>query len=211
MHESRVRHLELNLRHLGHRNALRAFDFVVAEMCTEKGFSRHSGAHYYYHCVDVAQDLLNNDITYEPCITAALLHDAEEDIKGVTNKMIAEMFGEEVAIYVGLLTKNQKLDYKIHENMVEYLKGVSKYVWTSLIKTADRKHNFSTLREATFEKRMRQAIETETYYIPAFKDWRNKYPRYSAYFFGAKTAIEPHLWAIKDYQAEIDRLTLKSK
>ncbi|MNE75779.1 hypothetical protein D3C80_1719690 [compost metagenome] len=95
--------------------------------------------------------------------------------------------------------------------MTEYLNGISRFVWTALIKTSDRKHNFSTLRDATPEKRMKQAIETETYFIPRFKEWRKQYPRYAPYFFGAKTSIEPHLWAIKEYQTEIERLSQQIK
>jgi GTP pyrophosphokinase len=206
MIESRELLLEGQLHVLGFDNALRALDLMRKEMCAEKGFTRHNGDHYYYHLVDVTQDLINHGIRYEPCIVAALLHDYMEDVPDITCRTIDASFGSEVALYVEALSKDPEKDYKDDTIMKHYLKNIGFCVWTSLIKASDRKHNFSTLRDATFEKRMRQAIETETYFIPVFKEWRNKFPRYAPYFFGAKTSIEPHLWAIKEYQAEIDRL-----
>jgi GTP pyrophosphokinase len=206
MVESRELLLEQQLSVLGFNDALRALDLMRKEMCAEKGFTRHNGEHYYYHLVDVTQDLINHGVRYEPCIVAALLHDYMEDVAGVTFRMIETLFGTEVAQYVYLLSKNPEIDYHNKENMIGYLQDIGDYLWTALIKTSDRKHNFSQLKDASFEKRMKQAIETETYFIPAFKEWRNKFPRYAPYFFGAKTSIEPHLWAIKEYHAEIERL-----
>lgn len=206
MVESRELLLEQQLSILGFDDALRALDLMRKEMCAEKGFTRHNGEHYYYHLVDVTQDLINHGIRYEPCIVAALLHDYMEDVEGVTYRMIETLFDSEIALYVEMLSKNPEKDYKDNVTMRTYLNNIGFSVWTSLIKTSDRKHNFSQLKDATLEKRMKQAIETETYFIPAFKEWRNKFPRYAPYFFGAKTSIEPHLWAIKEYQSEIDRL-----
>lgn len=206
MKESRILFLEDYLNKIGFKDALRALDLMKSEMCAEKGFKRHDGSHYYYHLVDVTQDLLNQGIRHEPCIVAALLHDWQEDVDYVSPQMIEAQFGSEVALYVDVLSKKPELDYKDEKVLKAYLALIGENVWTALIKVADRKHNFSTLRDATLAKRMKQAIETETYFIPAFKVWRKKFPRYAAHFYEAKTAIEPHLWAIKEYQAEIERL-----
>lgn len=204
--ESRVLFLEQSLSLLGYHNALRALDWMKEEMCAEKGFKRHNGAHYYYHLVDTTQDLLNHGIRDENIITACLLHDAIEDIEGVTYFMIMDKFNEDIAKMVQLVTKNPNLDYKDGVFLQVYLQAIMQNVGASLIKTADRKHNFSTLRDATPEKKLRQALETEEHFIPFFKECRNKYPRYASYFFSAKTAIEPHLWAIKEYHQEVQDL-----
>ncbi len=195
---SRVRQFEKDLTRLGHNSALKAFDLMVSEMCSEKGFSRHNGEHYYIHLVDVAQDLLNHGVLYEPCIIAALLHDYMEDVKGVTFKTVEFMFNSEVANIVDLLTKRGHLDYKEEDNMKNYLFDIGNNVWASLIKTSDRKHNFSTLKDATIEKRMKQAVETETHFIPAFREWRERYPRYINFFLSASKSIKPHLDSIKE-------------
>ena len=206
MNESRVRFLEGSLSTLGYNNALRAMDWMIEEMCSEKGFSRHNGTHYYYHLIDTTQDLFNHGIRNEDILTACLLHDAIEDIEGVTSMMIKDKFGESVAEMVRLVTKRKGINYKNHSNLVPYLDLISKNVGASLIKTADRKHNFGTLRDATPEKKLRQALETEQYFIPFFKECRNKYPRYASYFFSAKTSIEPHLWEIKEHCEEVEQL-----
>lgn len=206
MSESRTLFLEQTLTQKGMHKAIEALDLMKKEMCAERDFKRHNGDHYYYHLVDVTQDLLNHNITHEPCIIASLLHDYMEDVEGVTYKLIEQKFGVEVADIVYLLTKQKHLNYKDPVVMMQYLHAISGNVWATLIKAADRKHNFSTLKDATFEKRLRQANETDSLFIPFFKAMRKRYPRYAAFFFGAKTAIEPHLWAIKEYQAEIERL-----
>ena len=212
MRASRVRYLEKCLSILGYTDSLKAMDFIIEEMCAEKGFQRHDGSHYYYHLIDATQDLLNHGIREQNIITACLLHDAVEDIEWVSIKTIEEEYGHEVATMVDLVTKKPNLDYKGREQlMYEYLDKISRNVGASLIKTADRKHNFSTLKDATREKKLRQADETERLFMPFFKYCRKLYPRYANYFFSAKTAIEPHLWEIKERYAEVEELERKLK
>ena len=206
MKESRVKHLEFCLATLGFNKALKAMDFVIKEMCAEKGFKRHDGSHYYYHLIDATQDLFNHGIKDEDVLTACLLHDTVEDIEEVTIEMIESEFGFEVATMVELVTKKKHVNYKKASNMLIYLDRISKNVGASLIKTADRKHNFSTLKDATREKKIRQATETENLFIPFFKNCRKMYPRYASYFYSAKTAIEPHLWEIQEHYSEVERL-----
>ncbi len=206
MRASRVRYLEKCLSILGFTDSLKAMDFVIEEMCVEKGFQRHDGSHYYYHLIDATQDLLNHGVREQNILTACLLHDAVEDIEWVSIEMIEEAYGHEVATMVDLVTKKKDIDYKRSGNMHIYLDRISQNMGASLIKTADRKHNFSTLRDATREKKLRQADETEQLFMPFFKYCRKLYPRYANYFFSAKTAIEPHLWEIKERYAEVEKL-----
>lgn len=206
MRASRVRYLEQTLSILGYNDSLRALDFVVKEMCAEKGFKRHDGSHYYYHLSDATQDLLNHGVREQNIITACLLHDAVEDIEWVTIEDIEAEYGIEVATMVDLVTKKKHVDYKQSSNMYIYLDRISLSYGASLIKTADRKHNFSTLKDATKEKKLRQADETERLFIPFFKHCRKLYPRYANYFFSAKTSIEPHLWEIKEHYREVEAL-----
>lgn len=204
MQQSRVRHLEQTLVTLGYAKALSALHWMIAEMCKEKGFARHNGTHYYYHLVDTTQDLFNHGVRDEITLTACLLHDAIEDIPGVTYKMIEERFGREIADTVQGVTKLPNIDYKKDDNIkVYYLDYMLDHVRMCLIKAADRKHNFGTLRDATPEKKIRQAKETREFFIPFFKECRNRYPVYANYFFSVKTTIEPHLFEIEErYETE---------
>lgn len=206
MKESRVKHLEFCLSTLGFNKALKAMDFVIKEMCAEKDFKRHDGSHYYYHLIDATQDLLNHGVRDEITLVACLKHDAVEDIEWYTIEDVVKDDGEEVAKVVDLVTKKPHIDYKNVENMIAYLKAISQDWRASLIKTADRKHNFSTLRDATREKKLRQAHETKELFIPFFKVCRKLYPRYASYFYSAKTTIEPHLWEIEERYAEVEKL-----
>lgn len=206
MRASRIKYLEHCLSILNFDDSLRALDFVVEEMCAKKGFKRHDGSNYYYHLVDATQDLFNHGVREQSVLTACLLHDSVEDIEWFTIEEVERLFGKEVAIMVDLLTKKKGIDYKILSNLYAYLDAIAQHYGASLIKTADRKHNFSTLRHATRAKKLRQAYETEVAFIPFFKVCRKLYPRYANYFFSAKTAIEPHLLEIKERYEEVEAL-----
>jgi (p)ppGpp synthase/HD superfamily hydrolase len=198
--ESRYRQIESDLTKLGFNMSLKALDLMVKEMCSENGFKRYNGDNYYIHLIDVAQDLLNYVVREEDVITAALLHDYREDVSGVTIKMIEYMFNTRTAVLVDNVTKDPDAPegyYKGVGIIAHIVKAGSDY-GSALIKAGDRKNNFSKLKDAPIDKRLKQAIETETYYLPAFKEWRRKYPRYVNYFLSAQNSIIPHLDSIKE-------------
>jgi guanosine-3',5'-bis(diphosphate) 3'-pyrophosphohydrolase len=204
---SRVTHLEHQLSILGFTESLRALDLVLSEMNAENGFKRHDGFHYYYHLVDVAQILLNFGIKDQDIITAALLHDFVEDVKWATYEYVQDQFNARVADIVLLLTKKKGVDYKEDlDEMQRYLSGIAGRCESALIKTADRIHNFSSMLNSSKNHRMKQVKETRDFYIPFFKECRNRYVRYSNFFFFAKTTIEPILHEIDQSIAKTEEL-----
>ncbi len=186
--------------------SIEALELVCKEMSAEKGFTRDDGQDYYNHCIDVANTLISFDIRNEDAIVAALLHDIVEDVEGYSEKMIATLFGDNVAHLVSLVTKKPGLDYKQEDVIMDYLTAISRDPYAAAIKTADRMHNMTTLQEKTFEARHRKALETELYYMPFFKFCRKKYPRYENLFYAARTQIYPLIHEIKSFYAEILRL-----
>lgn len=201
---SRVKFLKMVLSVLGHKKALKALDLMIKEMCKEKGFSRHDGSHYYLHLVDVTMKIFNSGIRDEDILTTAILHDAIEDVDWITYDFIKLEFGKDVADDVLTLTKDPNIDYKKdHQALLEYLKKCFSKFSTAVVKAADRIHNFNTLGNATGEKQLRVALETEQNFFPLFKFARNEYPEHAAFFYQAKTEIEPHLLKIKEsYETE---------
>jgi len=196
---SRTKFLLQNLKVLRFDKALKASHLVINEMNIENGFARHDGSNYYHHLVDVAQTLLNFGVRDENIIVTALLHDYVEDVKGVTTKFIETLFNSEVAYMVDLLTKKKDVDYKDEKNMEEYLNGIFQSEGASLVKVADRLHNFSNMRESTsLAHKERQVNETEKFYISFFKKCRNEFVEYSNFFFHAKTVIEPIMYEMKE-------------
>lgn len=203
MSESRVRFFEQQISILGYEESLEALDWMM-EVMAAPAYARNDGSHYYNHLVDVAQDLLNHGIRDQDIITAALLHDAIEDVPGITNKMIDAKFNSRVTKMVDLVTKEPMVNYKKGDLIkVLYLDPILNNCGAALIKTADRKHNFSTLVGSDPEKKMRQVNETEKYFFPFFKEAMVRYPRFAPYFLSAKTAIKPHLMEIREHYEEV--------
>lgn len=185
--------------------AIKALDLVKEEMCVEKGFKRDNGTDYYNHCVDVANTLISFCIKDEDVICAALLHDIIEDVEGYREITITKMFNENVARLVMLVTKKEGIDYKQTDALKNYLREISTDANAAAIKASDRMHNMMTLEEKTFEARYRKAMETETYYLPFFKECRYMYPRYENLFYAARAEIEPLIYHIKSFYEELDK------
>lgn len=207
--EARVVQLQKDLMKLEMFESLQALNWMLRVMNANNGYSRKDGSNYYYHLVDATQDLINHGERDEVTITGTILHDAVEDIEGVTLEDIEKEYGREVAYVVSLVTKKKHIDYKNPENVRLMLVEILQDVRASKIKTADRKHNFSTLDATSASHEARQASETEQLFIPFFKEARKKYPEHSAYFHSAKTAIVPHLKRIKKAIAAEEKMKSK--
>ncbi|UGO50969.1 SpoT-like bifunctional (p)ppGpp [Bacillus phage vB_BanS_Nate] len=196
--ESRVIQLQMDLMNMGYKDSLKALNWMISIMNSGNGYKRHDGRHYYYHLVDATQDLINHGITDEITITACILHDSIEDVPYITYETIETLFGKEVADVVQGVTKDPDIDYK--ENKValrNYLYNTLENWRMILVKTVDRKHNMSTLKDASPEKELRQANETLEYFIPLFKEARKRYPEFARFFHSAKTTLMPHIISIK--------------
>lgn len=216
--EARVVQLQKDLMKLGMFDALRALNWMIQTMNATNGFKRKDGSNYYYHLVDSTQDLINFGIRDEITITACILHDSVEDIDYVTYEDIIAEYGVAVAGVVSLVTKKEGVDYKDPDgiNISKYLNSILQDFRACLVKTADRKHNFSTMADVSAKHEARQVAETEKHFIPFFKEARKLYPEYSAYFHSAKTNIVPHLKRIKKaieteskLKSEIEELKMK--
>lgn len=187
-------------------NALKALDLVANVMCIENGFTRDDGSDYYTHCVDVTNTLLSYGIRNEDVICAGLLHDIIEDVKGYNQITLERLFNPNIARIVQLLTKEHGKDYKNDTNLLEYINAIKTDADASAIKAADRMHNMMTLNQKSFESRYRKAMETKTYYLPFFKECRQKFTRYENLFYAAKAQTEPLIFTIEAFYKEICRL-----
>ena len=181
-----------------------AMDIVKEEMCKEKGFKRQDGSDYFIHCLEVTNTLLSFCVKDEDVICAALLHDIIEDVKGYTEVTIEKMFNARVAELVSYVTKEHNTDYHIHENMVAYLGKIKENQDAAIIKTADRMHNMMSLETKTFKQRYDKALQTETYYLPFFRECRYLYPRYENLFYMARAQIEPLIFHIKTFYKALE-------
>ena len=185
--------------------SIAALDLVKMEMCKEKNFTRQDGSDYYIHCVETTNTLLSFCVKDENVITAALLHDIVEDVKGYTIKTLEEMFNPRVAELVRLVTKEEGTNAKNPEKLRRYLENIKKSQDGSVIKTSDRMHNMMSLDQQSFEMRYKKALETEKFYLPFFKECRYLYPRYENLYYMARAQIEPLIFHIKSFYEELMR------
>jgi (p)ppGpp synthase/HD superfamily hydrolase len=142
------------------RMVRRAFD-VAEEAHADQ--TRDEGAPYIIHPLRVALSLVEEVEIYSPgLISAALLHDVIED-SPITREQISEMFGEEIARVVWLLTKFENV------SLADYLAAIEAAADTGapLVKLCDRLDNLRYLPASpSAEKKHRYIRTTERYYLP---------------------------------------------
>lgn len=129
---------------------------------------RKSGEPYIIHPIAVASILAEElELGANPVI-AAFLHDVVEDTN-CTIEQIAQLFGDDVAFLVGVVTKQKKERYnqsKQIDNYRQILSSVQYDIRAILIKLADRLHNMRTLDSMPTDKQMKIAGETDYFYAP---------------------------------------------
>lgn len=138
----------------------RAFE-VACE--AHAGQMRDEGTPYIVHPVRVAAALVNELGVFSPrLVCAALLHDVIEDSE-TTREQIAELFGEEIAEVVWLLTKLEEV------TLADYLSAIEAAGTTGapIVKLCDRLDNLRFLTcSPRIEKIHRCIRTTEAYYLP---------------------------------------------
>ena len=145
----------------------RAYEF--AEQAHANQF-RKSGDPYFCHPCAVAV-ILTDLMLDATTVAAGLLHDCVEDVEGVTQQSIGEMFGSEVALLVDGVTKLTQLNFSSREEaQAETLRkmflAMAKDIRVVLIKLADRLHNMRTLKYQKPERQIPIARETLDIYAP---------------------------------------------
>lgn len=129
---------------------------------------RKTGEPYIVHPIAVAR-IVAEELELGPNpIIAAFLHDVVEDTP-CTLEDIRNLYGNDVAFLVGIVTKQKKDKYersKQVDNYRQMLASVEYDIRALLIKLADRLHNMRTLDSMRPDKQMKIAGETDYFYAP---------------------------------------------
>lgn len=136
--------------------------YEIAEAAHE-GQMRDEGTPYIVHPVRVAVSLVDELEIYSPrLISSALLHDVIED-SPLTRRQIAEMFGEEIARIVWLLTKFDDVSLPAYLAAIEAASDTG----AAIVKLCDRLDNLRFLAHSPKAEKKRRYIRTTTdYYLP---------------------------------------------
>ena len=129
---------------------------------------RKSGEPYILHPIAVAMIVANEIGLGAGPICAALLHDVVEDTDH-TVKELRELFGEDVATLVNVVTKKKKKHYETSlqvDNYKQMLQSIHYDIRALLLKLADRLHNMRTLTSMLPHKQLKIASETDYFYAP---------------------------------------------
>lgn len=143
----------------------RAYDLAREAHSAQR---RKSGEPYIIHPVSVALIAAEELKLDANSVIAAFLHDVVEDTP-MTVGGITEMFGQDVAHLVNVVTKKKKKEYtttKQVDNYQQLLDSVHYDVRALMIKIADRLHNMRTLASMRPDKQMKIAGETDYFYAP---------------------------------------------
>lgn len=136
--------------------------YEIAEAAHD-GQMRDEGTPYIVHPVRVAVSLVDELEIYSPrLVSSALLHDVIED-SPITRRQIAEMFGEEIAEIVWLLTKFDDVSLPAYLAAIE----AASETGAALVKLCDRLDNLRFLAHSPKAEKKRRYIRTTTdYYLP---------------------------------------------
>jgi GTP diphosphokinase / guanosine-3',5'-bis(diphosphate) 3'-diphosphatase len=136
--------------------------YEVAQVA-HSGQTRDEGTPYIVHPVRVAVSLVDELRLYSPTlICSALLHDVIED-SDVTREDVGQMFGEQIAEIVWLLTKLEEV------SLSQYLASIEAAAHTGapIVKLCDRLDNLRSIaRSPKLEKKRRLIRTTEELYVP---------------------------------------------
>ena len=136
--------------------------YEVAQ-AAHSGQTRDEGSPYIVHPVRVAVSLIDELKIYSPTlICSALLHDVIED-SDVTREDIGQMFDEQIAEVVWLLTKFEDVSLR------EYLARIEAAAHTGapIVKLCDRLDNLrSVIDTPKLEKKRRYIRTTEELFLP---------------------------------------------
>jgi (p)ppGpp synthase/HD superfamily hydrolase len=127
------------------------------------GQTRDEGTPYIVHPIRVAVSLVDELKLYSPTlICSALLHDVIEDTD-ITREDVSQMFGEEIAEVVWLLTKLEEVRLTEHLRRIEE----SGHTGAPLVKLCDRLDNLrSVVHTPRPDKKHRYIRTTEELYLP---------------------------------------------
>jgi GTP diphosphokinase / guanosine-3',5'-bis(diphosphate) 3'-diphosphatase len=127
------------------------------------GQMRDEGTPYIIHPLRVAISLAEEVQVYSPrLICSALMHDVIEDSE-ITRAEIADMFGDEIAHIVWLLTKFEEVGLGAYLGAIEAAADTG----APIVKLCDRLDNLRFLAHSPkVEKKRRYIRTTEEHYLP---------------------------------------------
>ena len=143
----------------------KAFDYAKEAHHEQR---RKTGEPYIIHPIAVALIVAKELQLGAAPVCAAFLHDVVEDTPTTIEK-IEEMFGQDVAFLVRVVTKQKKQNYSMSkqlDNFKQMLDSTHYDIRAILIKLADRLHNMRTLDSMRPDKQMKIAGETDYFYAP---------------------------------------------
>ncbi|MDE7403306.1 MAG: HD domain-containing protein [Muribaculaceae bacterium] len=143
----------------------KAFELAREAHASQK---RKTGEPYILHPIAVATIAADELMLEANPVIAAFLHDVVEDTPH-TIEEIRNLFGEDVAFLVRVVTKQKKDSYdesKQVDNFRQMLNSVQYDIRALLVKLADRLHNMRTLSSMRTDKQMKIAGETDYFYAP---------------------------------------------
>ena len=148
------------------------------------------------HYTRTLPSLRNQELT----LITVLLHDVIEDYN-VPSEDILSRFGQDVTNAVLLLSREVNGVRKPQKN---YYDDMSGNPIASIVKGADRIHNFQTCSEVfTIDKQEKYIDETEIYIIPMLKKARDNFPDQELAYENIKHALKG--------QIEFLRLVIKAR
>jgi (p)ppGpp synthase/HD superfamily hydrolase len=182
--------LKSYLKGKGFHKALEAFEFGREKHSKlGTGFRKDGKTPNFQHQIEICLFLmtLKEVEDEETTLIAGLLHDVREDAD-VEDEVIANKFGRKAADAVEKLTKEFK---GVKKSSEDYFDKLATCPIASLVKLADRIHNFSSMVGVfTIPKQEHYVFEVKTYFYPLIKKARNNFPHQHMSYHGMGTFLK---------------------
>lgn len=155
--------------------------------------------------VHYLRTLLPHMMYPERTIIVGFTHDTVEDMKDVTNEMLASRFGSEAAHSVRCVTKKEAGTGAVYDE-VTLFEMMAEDACASLVKPADGIHNFDSMVGVfTREKQERKIERVEKLFFPMLKKARRNFPKQEGAYENAKHVLKSQIDMLRAIHATEDR------
>lgn len=186
--------------YLQDRKMFKALEAMEICLHYHNGFRKDGVTPEWFHQVSIVLYLSTLEHVFsdeaELIYIVAFLHDVVEDYDYPLNS-VKTIFGNRICDAVTVISKKYP---GVKKSTSDYYQGLAKNKLGSIVKGADRIHNFQSMPEVfTLEKQQKYMAECKEFILPMLKQARKTYPKYRPVYENLKHLLMLQMYLINLY------------